>query len=71
MKPLQNKMQDAINTLKSTHVQVRKLVNDALINETDAVKNDVLAELSELFESVGGFLDYIKKADLTAEFENL
>ena len=71
MKPLQNKMQDAINTLKSTHVQVCKLVNDALINETDAVKNDVLAELSELFESVGGFLDYIKKADLTAEFENL
>ncbi|MBR3566866.1 MAG: hypothetical protein IKR94_01685 [Bacteroidales bacterium] len=68
MKAQQDKMQDAINTLKSTHVQVRKLVNDALINESDEIKNDVLAELKDLFEGVESFLAYIKKADLTAEF---
>lgn len=67
MKPLQNKMQDAINTLKSTHVQVRKLVNDALVNESDEIKKDVLAQLSELFENVESFLAYIKKADITAD----
>ena len=68
MKAQQDKMQDAINTLKSTHVQVRKLVNDALINESDEIKNEVLAELKDLFEGVESFLAYIKKADLTAEF---
>ena len=68
MKAQQDKMQDVINTLKSTHVQVRKLVNDALINESDEIKNDVLAELKDLFEGVESFLAYIKKADLTAEF---
>ena len=54
--------------MKSSRSNVRHLISEAFAGEIDTIKNDVLAELNELFDSIESFIRYLMKTDLAAEW---
>lgn len=68
MKPNKNKIHGAISEVKTARSTVKSFVSDAFVGEIKAVKDDVLSELSDLFDSLESFLKYLLKTDLAAEW---
>ena len=68
MKPNRNNIEGALADVKSSRSNVRHLISEAFAGEIDTIKNDVLAELNELFDSIESFIRYLMKTDLAAEW---
>lgn len=68
MKPNRNKIEGALADVKNSRSNVRHLITEAFAGEIDTIKNDVLAELTELYDSIENFIRYMMKTDLAKEW---
>lgn len=68
MKPNKNKIHGAISEMKTARSTVKTFVTDAFAGEIKAVKDDVLSELSGMFDGIENFLKYLLKTDLAADW---
>lgn len=68
MKPNRNKIEGALADVKNSRSNVRHLIAEAFAGEIDTIKNDVLAELTELYDGIENFIRYLMKTDLAKEW---
>ncbi|MBO7593812.1 MAG: hypothetical protein J6T12_02495 [Salinivirgaceae bacterium] len=68
MKPNRNKIEGALAEVKSSRSNVRHLISEAFAGEIETIKNDVLAELTELYDGIENFIRYLMNTDLAQEW---